>query len=169
MRLYHVSRNPNLTTLIPMRPRHFLTVHGLENGRRKRISFGRSVKGCLRALDGGGKPGEDLYVYSPISINPKYLYRPTRKEVPDSRITNEYWYLRPVNVKLVAVVHRGKIVNPKVFYFDPHSSVFGLSHGYEYETKLRYRNGRAYTPYKPKPKEEGLLERITNYIRGKVR
>lgn len=141
MRLYHISLTPNLTTLVPKIPSHFLTKHLLEEGKTKRISFSPSIKNCLRAV--GAKKNKTYYVYSPTAIDVKYLYRPSREEVPDSRLTNEYWYLKPVNVKLVAVVKAGRIIDPKVFYIGGRNSpIFGLSHGYEYETIRRYRNGK---------------------------
>ena len=153
MRLYHASLVPNLTTLIPKRPVHFLTKHLLEEGKTKRISFAPSIKSCLRGVN--ASKGKTYYIYEPTSISDKYLYNPTREEVPDVGLTNEYWYLRPVNVRLVAVVKAGKIINPKVFYFDPYASVFAVSNGREYETIKRYRNGKE---VRLRGKKDGLFE-----------
>lgn len=162
MRLYHASLVPNLTTLIPKRPVHFMTKHLLEEGKTKRVSFAPSIKNCLRGV--GASTGKTYFIYEPTSINAKYLYRPTRAEVPDAGLTNEYWYLRPVNVRLVAVVKAGKVMSPKVFYFDPYANVFGVSNGYSYETIKRYRNGKE---VKLRVKKDSSLGALLNKAFGK--
>lgn len=150
MRLYHASLIPDLTTLIPKTPSHFLTKHLLEEGITKRVCFAPSIKSCLRAID--AKKNKIYYIYQPNGINEKYLYKPSREEVPDVSLTHEIWYLKPVSVRLVAVVVAGEVINTKVFYMGP---VFGLSHGHSYEVKKRFKNGKE---IKPRQKKEIELE-----------
>lgn len=146
--LFHVSTVPNLTTLIPKRPRHFLTTHFLEEGKTKRVSFAPSIQKCLRAV--ASKPGMVYYVYVPTAIDKKYLHRVKISEVPDAQLTGEYWYLKPVNVRLYGVVKAGKLYNTRVFNvrgigkvkssFKP---LFALSSDREYELLERYnQNGK---------------------------
>lgn len=141
-RLYHVSRFPNVTTLIPKAPQNILTHYGLEDGVTKRVSFAPSIAHCLRGI-GQAKTitNKDLFVYSPVNVDQKYLLKPKPDQVPDVRLTNEYWYLRPVNVKLVAVIRGGKVIDPRVYFIGgPKSPLFSISNGYEYQVTKRYRN-----------------------------
>lgn len=141
-KLYHVSRFSNLTTLIPKAPQNILTHYGLEDGVTKRVSFAPSIALCLRGL-GLAKiiTNKDLFVYSPVNVDRKYLLKPKPEQVPDVRLTNEYWYLKPVNVKLVAVIRGGKVIDPRVYFIGgPKSPLFSISNGYEYQVTKRYRN-----------------------------
>jgi hypothetical protein len=100
IRLYHLSMKPNLSAMVPRIPR---SAAQLENKNIKRISFAPSISSALSAL-----PivpiGKILYVYQAMSVDPKFVYKPTRKEVPDVGLTHEIWYLAPVTVKKVAVI-----------------------------------------------------------------
>lgn len=116
MRLYHVSDNPNLKTLIPRVPRNSATIQGLEDSGIKRISFAPSIQ---QAITGTNRTvsGRILYVYQPVGINEKYLYKPNANQVYDVGITSEVWYLRPVEVKLTEVIVGGKRYKWNVGYF----------------------------------------------------
>lgn len=141
-KLYHVSKVPNITVLTPKIPQNILTAHGLEDSVTHRISFAPTIAGCLRGI-GHGLKGRILYVYTPISIDKKHLIKPKPEQVPDVRLTNEYWYLKPVNVKLAYVIKGGNVIDPKVFYIGGRdSALFSISKGLEYEIKQRYRNGK---------------------------
>lgn len=142
MNLFHVSKYPNIKTLIPKQPMHWLVRHGLEEGKTPRISFATSIDRCLRAVQ--SRPGTTYYVYVPVAVDRQYLKRPTRYEVPDARLTNEYWYLKPVNVRLYGVIKSGELIDARVFRLDPNiSTAFGLSHGRKFEYLKRFnKRGR---------------------------
>ena len=164
-RFYHISPYPNITTLIPKVPKHFLTEHGHEEGRTPRISLAGSIKSCLRGV--GSAKNKVYYVYTPTSINPKYLRKVTRDMVPDSRLTHEWWYLRPLNVKLVAVIKGGEVYDNKVYYVGP---LVGVSSGYKYEYLKRYKNGKEIIVKKKLPpapdKKVGFLLSLFNRAKG---
>lgn len=104
MKLYHISQNPNLTTLIPLRPRNGWTEYGIENGTIERISFAPTIMGCVRGVDNFSGKDSVYYVYQPTSISPKYLVQPTMRQVPDVNYTKEVWYTKPVNVIRVGAI-----------------------------------------------------------------
>lgn len=146
MNLFHVSKYPNLKTLIPKVPVHWATRHGLEEGVTARVSFATSIDRCLRAVQ--SKPNTTFYVYVPVGIDKQYLRRPSIREVPDARLTNEYWYLKPVNVRLYGVIKSGKLIDARIYKigYPEVSTIFGLSHGREYEMLKRYnKNGKEIT------------------------
>lgn len=113
MNLFHVSKNPNIKTLVPKVPNNWLTQNGLEEARTPRISFATSVDRCLRGVY--ATPKTTYYVYVPVSIDKNYLRRPSVKDVPDRRLTNEYWYLKPVNVRLYGIVKSGKFISKDIY------------------------------------------------------
>lgn len=142
MNLFHVSKYPDIKTLIPKKPMHWMVRHGLEEGKTPRISFATSIDRCLRSVQ--SRPGTTYYVYVPVAIDRQYLKRPSRYEVPDVRLTNEYWYLKPVNVRLYGVIKSGELIDAKVFRLDPEiATAFGLSHGRKFEYMKRFnKRGR---------------------------
>lgn len=149
--LFHVSKTPNLTTLTPRIPSHFLTAHYLEEYKTPRVSFAPTIEKCLRAVQ--SRSGDKFYVYTPVSIDRKYLRRVSINEVPDAALTGEYWYLKPVNVRLYGVVKAGKLYDPKVIQVGvleakrpADKPLFAISRNREYELLERYnKNGRAMT------------------------
>ena len=170
--LFHVSKKPNLTTLIPVTPNHFLTAHLLEEGVTKRVSFAPSIQKCLRAVQ--SRPGDTYYVYTPVAIDKKYLKRVSVYEVPDARLTGEYWYLKPVNVRLYAVIKSGKIYNTSVFRVGGIEArrpedrpLYGVSGDREYELLKRYNKKGAEMKIKnplmnrePEPEKKGFFSRL---------
>lgn len=114
MNLYHVSLNPNLATMIPRVPNSAATG---ENKTIKRVCFAPTIKSAL-AADPLQTYGRILYVYKAVSVNERYVYKPTTKEVPDAGFTHEVWYLAPVNVKKIAVIVVGDPYKRKV-WVDP--------------------------------------------------
>lgn len=169
MRLYHVSRIPSLTRLMPKAPSNILTHYNMEDGITKRVCFAPSIKSCMRAV-GRSFGSKELYVYVPVGINQRYLKKPTVKEVPDAGFTHEIWYLKPVNVKCVAVIVPGEHFDPWVFPIGgSDSAIFGISKGTRYETVKRFRNGKEVKVYKKQPPVEqnkhGLLSRVSGFFR----
>ena len=148
IRLFHVSKIPNLTTLIPKAPNHFLTAHLLEEGVTKRVSFAPTIEKCLRAVQ--SHKGDTYYVYVPTAIDKKYLRRVSIREVPDASLTGEYWYLKPVNVRLYGVIKAGKLFDGRVIRIGGAEAkrpadrpLFAISYNREYELLKRYnRHGR---------------------------
>lgn len=104
MKLYHISLNPRLTTLIPKKPKNGWVEYGIEDGVTKRVSFSPTIMGCVRGVDDYDGKGEVYYVYVPTSINQKYIIHPTMRQVPDVNYTHEVWYTKPVNVKRVGAI-----------------------------------------------------------------
>jgi hypothetical protein len=107
MKLYHVSPDPNLKVLIPRVPKNGVVNWGAEDGVHKRVCFAPSIQQALRAM---ARPvnKETLYVYTPVGLNNRWIYKPTSTQVPDVGVTNEIWYLRPCQVKLVEVIVGGR-------------------------------------------------------------
>lgn len=102
MKLYHISRDPNLKTMTPRVPRNYYTKVGWENGSVGRVCFAPSISNCLSAIP--VTTGELLYVYVAVSPNPAKIYKPSKKEVIDAEYTNEIWYLGTINVKKIATI-----------------------------------------------------------------
>lgn len=101
--LYRISSNKDLDNKIiyPSIPDNYFTKNGYEDNTTKRICFSTSINKCLMALSMNCK-NKEFYVYSPC--NPYKLYKPSIKEVPDSKITNEVWILEPVKLKLLGKI-----------------------------------------------------------------
>jgi hypothetical protein len=107
MKLYHVSPNPDLKVLVPRVPKNPATQSFQEDGVHKRVCFAPSIQQALRALASPINK-ETLYVYSPVGLNNRWIYKPKPTQVPDVGVTGEIWYLRPCQVKLVEVIVGGK-------------------------------------------------------------
>ena len=115
IRLYHLSLNPNLTTLIPRIPKNSMTRTGLEDPVNKRVCFGQSVKGALSAVP-HGQLGDVMYIYMPTSIDKRFVYHPTPEQVPWVSFTHEVWYTAPVSVKKVGALIIGTAILSKILH-----------------------------------------------------
>ena len=100
--LYHLSSN-NLDgkTISPSIPDNYFTKNGYEDNKTKRVCFSTSIDGCLRGLS-QNLTGKEFYVHIPID-NFDY-YKPSTKEVPDSKITGEVWIKNTVQVKCIGKI-----------------------------------------------------------------
>lgn len=114
--LIHLSTDPNLKLMTPRIPNNRLTYTGYENATIPRICFAPSINSALAAAP-PVKTGVVLYVYTPTSIDPKAVYKPSTKEVPDSSHTHEIWYLKPCTVKKIGAIIVGDIIRAK--YWEP--------------------------------------------------
>lgn len=114
--LYHLSTDPNLKTMVPRVPRNARVQRGQEDGVTKRICFAPSIHDATAAAPSSAE-GAMLYVYSPVSIDPKAIYYPSPFQVGDVKYTHEVWYTKPCNVKKVAVILVGDVVRE---VFAPH-------------------------------------------------
>lgn len=100
---YHISPQPNLTTLRASVPNNYMTKNGFEDSKTPRVCFSPTVDQCLMALSKKCE-GAEFYVYVPVG---RYKYhKATIKEVPDSSITGEVWIVdsEVVNVRCVGKI-----------------------------------------------------------------
>ena len=102
--MYFVSdKNMDSKTLQPRIPTNFFTKNGFEDDITKRISFAPSIDKCLMGLS-QNLEGKRLYVHIPIIENRTKIYKPTKSQVPDSKLTNEIWILTNVKIKCVGTI-----------------------------------------------------------------
>lgn len=162
MELYHVSPSPSIRVLIPRVPRYnnFMK-HGFEDEVAKRVCFAPSIKDCLRAINIHPK-GTILYVYKAVGVNPKYLVKPTQAMVGDSPYTHEWWYIRPIAVKLIKQIVVGK-THPEVWVRIKNQPYkIAASGGMDYKLKKTYSSD--YETEIPK----GLMNNIKTKIQTRM-
>lgn len=112
--IYFVSENSMDDELLtPRIPSNYLVNNGYEDKETKRICFSTSIDGCLAALSKNIK-GHDLYVHVPD--HPCKIYKPTTKEVPDCKITNEVWVKHPISIKCIGKIHVEEAEGPGIKY-----------------------------------------------------
>ena len=101
--LYHVSPKANITTLQPKLSSKPLK--GEENT-TKRISAAPSIDGCFRAVGYNLRPGESTkyYIYKLILTKDSEVVKPTKDQVPDQSLGNEYWVLTPTKTKSLGYI-----------------------------------------------------------------
>lgn len=100
--LFHLSMN-NLDGKVikPSIPNNFMTKHGYEESKTKRVCFSSSIDHCLRAFS-QNCTGMKLYVHVPDG---EYdTYNPSLSEVPDVNITSEVWITEPVRMKCIGQI-----------------------------------------------------------------
>ena len=104
--LYFVTKADmkSKTTLEPRIPQNFLTDNGFEDNKIKRVCFSTSINGAVTALSQNLK-NTDLFVYSPIGIEKRDIYRPSISQVPDRSITGEVWIRKPVQIECIGKIH----------------------------------------------------------------
>ena len=119
IRLYHLSLNQNLTTLIPRVPKNQSVKAGLEDGVNKRVCFGQSIKGALSAVP-HGEIGDIMYIYMPTAVDKRFVYYPTPQQVPWVSVTHEVWYTAPVSVKKVGALVIGNETFKKLLHHPVH-------------------------------------------------
>jgi hypothetical protein len=102
--LYHISTQElNNVRLNPRIPKARFTS---EDGHTPRICFSTTIEGCLNALP--AYPNTQFFVYTPVEDKLKFKY-PTKKQVPDVKLTNEVWVTIPVTLQKVAILKTGKL------------------------------------------------------------
>ena len=101
--LYHVSPKANITTLQPKLSSKPLK--GEENT-TKRISAAPSIDGCFRAVGYDLKPGESAkyYIYKLLLTKDSNVVKPTKSQVPDQSLGDEYWVLTPSKTKSLGYI-----------------------------------------------------------------
>ncbi|MDD3172157.1 MAG: hypothetical protein PHF63_00560 [Herbinix sp.] len=110
-KLFHVSCNPNLTSLIPLIPAN--AVAGFEDYWTPRICFSTSIGKCLMAME----PYEPiLYVFTPL-LNEKYhgarFIKPSPYMVTDADFTDEHWCLNEIDVECIGSITNWRITEKK--------------------------------------------------------
>lgn len=115
--LYHVSPKANITTLQPKLSSKPLK--GEENT-TKRISAAPSIDGCFRAVGYDLKPGESAkyYIYKLLLIKDSEVVKPTKSQVPDQSLGNEYWVLTPTKTKSLGYIEITADSNTGNYNFD---------------------------------------------------
>lgn len=91
--------------LFPRIPKNFLTENNYDDNTTPRVCFSPSIDKCLIALSQNLK-GKELYVHIPEDgeVNSKYIYHPTKEEVPDCKITGEIWYKQKINIRVLGKI-----------------------------------------------------------------
>ena len=118
-RYYHLSKESDLTELVPRIPDNFLTKNKYEDSKTPRVVFAPSINQCLMGLS-RNLTNEEFYVYTPYLIDLNKLKKPHINQVPDCEITGEVWSTEKIRVKKV-----GKIRVTKDAGKDGHPYIFG--------------------------------------------
>lgn len=104
-KFYFISQHGdwNESVIQPRVPSNFMTKNGYEENKTPRVCFSTSIDGCLRALSQNVN-GKEFYVYNPEISSKHTVYKPTQKEVPDVKVTNEHWILQPVTLYCIGKI-----------------------------------------------------------------
>ncbi|MCK9199382.1 MAG: GNAT family N-acetyltransferase, partial [Bacilli bacterium] len=109
-KIYHLSQsNLDGKTLNPSIPDNFMTKNGYEDAKTPRISFAKSIDGCLRGLS-QKCTNMELYVHEPIVDKNVKIKNISNHDVPDASITGETWITTPVKVKCIGKI---KVIGDK--------------------------------------------------------
>ena len=127
--LYFVSSLPSLDNEIihPRIPNNILVNNKFEDWKTPRICLYPSVDKALTALS-QELSGKTLYVYQPSGIFQDSLVKPNLSQVPDSNLTDEYWYLRDLRLKFIAEIKVEDVKdNNLIYHYGPRSTIGKLS------------------------------------------
>ena len=108
-KLFFLSdKKMNNKILSPRVPNNYFTKNGYEDAKTKRVCFAASIDKALMALS-SNLTNKEFYIHIPVG---KYTtYKPSTKEVPDSKITGEIWVLNPVKIicigKIIVIKDKG--------------------------------------------------------------
>ena len=97
---YFISSNDSLKNLNPRVPDNFFTKNGYEDSSTPRVSFAPSIDKCLAGLS-QNVDGKKFTVYKPKDVRNHKFFKPNKKAVPDSAITDELWICEPVELEKV--------------------------------------------------------------------
>lgn len=94
---------------------------GAENKTIRRVSFAKTIQGCLMAL-GRNLKGETLYVHELVTnkhsialVDSGSLHK--QGKVPDALITGEVWVLEDIKLRLVEVIKVGAAKEPHSYTY----------------------------------------------------
>lgn len=105
--LYYASTLLGLdkNMLEPKIPKTFMTTNKIDDWKIKRICFYPKVWQAISGMTGGKlENGLTIYIYSPLNLRNESLIKPGITQVPSSIVTDEYWYLAPIRLKLVGTI-----------------------------------------------------------------
>ena len=153
--------------LNPRIPDNYFTQNGYEDITTPRVCFCSKVNNCLTAL-GQNVSGKEFYVYSPSTREGLEVWQPNEHSVPDFKATNEYWVLKPVQLKLIGRIRcTGSVGGGKRFTYGGH-----FAQTYDWNYKWLEKHGETISGVKPVqesvgPFEEKLFQDFKDYIKGK--
>ena len=153
--------------LNPRIPDNYFTQNGYEDITTPRVCFCSKVNNCLTAL-GQNVSGKEFYVYSPSTREGLEVWQPNEHSVPDFKATNEYWVLKPVQLKLVGRIRcTGSVGDGKRFTYGG-----DFAQTYDWNYKWLEKHGETISGVKPVqesvgPLEEKLFQDFKDYIKGK--
>jgi len=115
--LYHISlHNLDGEVLKPRIPDNFMVRQGYEDSTTKRVSFCKSIDGCLMALSQDIK-GLEFYVHEPANYDDIDIQYIGKVQVPDSEVTGEVWVTNNCKLKTIAKIRVGK-AQPKPYPYE---------------------------------------------------
>lgn len=101
--MYHLStKNLHGKVLTPRIPVNFFTKNGYEDSKTARVCFTPTIDQCLMAIS-QNLEGVELYVHVPMEKHK--VYKPSVKQVPDSKVTGELWVKEPVKIKCIGKIY----------------------------------------------------------------
>ena len=101
--IFFISQDPTLKKLKPRVPSNFLTKYGYEDAVTPRICFAPSIDKCLAGMS-SNLDGKTFSVYKPKNTSRHNIFKPNKKAVPDSSITDEMWICEPCSLKKVGTI-----------------------------------------------------------------
>lgn len=131
--LFYISSISDLDRklLYPQVPINKFTKNKFEDWKTKRIVFYPTIDKALMGLD-QNLTGMTLYVYSPIGISKESLIKPDISMTPKSFLTDEYWYLQSVELRLLGSLVINKRGKERGFRYGPRQTEGKL---YEWDWK----------------------------------
>ena len=125
--LYFISSIPGLDNEIihPIVPINFFTRNKIGDYKTPRIRLYPSIDDALTSLSGFSTElkNKEFYLYIPRGIFKESLVKPSILQVPDSQITNEYWYLKNLRLSFKAKVRvLGKDGKKFIYHYGPRST-----------------------------------------------
>lgn len=101
-KLFHLSQsNMDGATIEPRIPDNYFTKNGYEDGKTKRVCFTPTIGKCLMAMS---QKCTDMELFVMVPDGKYQVYRPSVKEVPDSKITKEVWIKEPVKLMCIGKI-----------------------------------------------------------------
>lgn len=136
--LFYISTSSELDreVISPKVPINFFTKNKISDWKVKRVCFYPSIDQALSSMYPQDLTGMELYVYSPLGIRNESLIKPGITEVPEAWITDEYWYLVPIELRLKGIIKvNGKKGTGMDFRYGPRQTL-GKLFKWDWKEKL---------------------------------